>query len=206
MSAQAPLLCIGLGNPGTKHARQRHNVGFMVIDGIAEQLGFPAYRSKFHGQFSEQICGNRKVMLLKPDTFMNRSGISVAEARNFLKLDLANIIIFHDELDLVPGKLRLRLGGGAAGHNGLRSITEHNGNDYRRARIGIGHPGHKDKVLSYVLGDFSASDTWLPTFLQATAKHIDLLVPDLDASYQNKVALDMQKWAADTAKTEKKDI
>jgi len=206
VSAQAPLLFIGLGNPGTKHAHQRHNVGFMVIDGIADQLGFPAYRNKFHGQFSEQLCGERKVMLLKPDTYMNRSGISVAEARNFLKLDLANIVIFHDELDLVPGKLRLRLGGGAAGHNGLRSITEHNGNDYRRARIGIGHPGHKDKVLPYVLGDFAATDTWLPTFLQATARHINLLINDQDASYQNKVALDMQKWAADNAKSEEEDI
>lgn len=206
MSAQAPLLLIGLGNPGIKHARQRHNVGFMVIDRIADQLGFPDFRSKFHGQFSEMQCQGRKVILLKPDTFMNRSGISVAEARNFLKIELGNIVVFHDELDLVPGKLRLRLGGGLAGHNGLRSITEHNGNDYRRARIGIGHPGQKDKVLSYVLGDFTSGDTWLPVFLKSTADHADLLIADQDATYQNKVALDMQKWASDNIQSEKKDI
>lgn len=194
MTNQGPLLLVGLGNPGAKHARQRHNIGFMAIDGVAAYVGSPPFREKYFGQYSETLVDGRKVMLLKPDTFMNRSGISVSEARTFLKLDLENIIVFHDELDLSPGKLRMRRDGGNAGHNGLKSITAHNGNAYRRARLGIGHPGHKDKVLPYVLGDFSQHDDWLTPFIDSLAKHINLLITNKDASYQNKVALDMQTW------------
>ena len=186
------LLFVGLGNPGTKYAGNRHNIGFMAIDRIAARHSFPAFKKKFQGQLSEAVMNGEKVLLLKPETFMNDSGKSVAEAVRLYKLPLDNIIVFYDELDLVPGKLRMKTGGGLAGHNGLRSLKAHIGAGFRRARLGIGHPGHKDKVLGHVLKDFSKADAkWLPSFLEALADNADLLVTGADATYQNRVHEDM---------------
>ncbi len=159
------LLIVGLGNPGKKYAGNRHNIGFMAIDEIAKHHNFPPFKKKFQGQISEHVINGEKVILLKPETFMNESGKSVAEAVRLYKLALDQIIVFYDELDLIAGKLRLRTGGGLAGHNGLRSLKAHIGNEFRRARLGIGHPGHKDKVLGHVLKDFSKQDKiWLADF------------------------------------------
>jgi len=185
---------VGLGNPGAKHERQRHNVGFMAIDAIAHRFNAPNFREKNQGLVSEIEVNGRKIILVKPQTFMNRSGICVGPFKSFYKLDLSNIIVFYDELDLEAGKFRLRQGGGLAGHNGLRSLKEHIGNDFKRARIGIGHPGDKERVLGHVLGDFSKSETWVPRMLDALADHIELLASGSDASYQNKVAIAMQSW------------
>lgn len=188
------LLLVGLGNPGSKYAGNRHNIGFMAIDRIAERHNFPAFRSKYQGHISEGRLGDTKTLLLKPETYMNESGKSVAEAVRMIKLPLSNIVVFYDELDLVPGKLRMRVGGGLAGHNGLRSLRGHIGADFRRARLGIGHPGHKDLVLAHVLKDFAKADKdWLPDFLDALAEHAPLLATHdglgNDATYQNRVHL-----------------
>ncbi|MGC6472570.1 MAG: aminoacyl-tRNA hydrolase [Parvibaculales bacterium] len=186
------LLFVGLGNPGSKYAGNRHNIGFMAIDRIAEHHRFPPFKKKFQGQLTEAVMDGEKVLLLKPETFMNDSGKSVAEAVRLYKLPLGNIVVFYDELDLVPGKLRMKTGGGLAGHNGLRSLKAHIGADFRRARLGIGHPGHKDKVLGHVLKDFSIADgKWLSPFLDAVAGHAGLLVKNADATYQNRVHEDM---------------
>ena len=182
------LLITGLGNPEAKYAKNRHNIGFMAIDALARHFAFPAYREKFHGLVSDGLINNTKVLLLKPQTFMNRSGVSVAEAAAFYKLSGDQIIVFYDELDLPPGKLRIRRGGGLAGHNGLRSIKAHMGSDFRRARLGIGHPGSKDLVTGHVLGDFSKTDSdWVDNFLGAICAHADLLVAGADATFQNRV-------------------
>ncbi len=163
-------LLVGLGNPGPKYARNRHNVGFMAVDAIAEAKGFGPWRAKFQGEVTEGNLGSEKVLLLKPQTFMNLSGDSVQAAAAFYKIAPADIIVLHDELDLAPGKVRLKTGGGHAGHNGLRSITAHLGPDFRRVRIGIGHPGDKRLVSNYVLGDFSKYDLdWLDPFLSSLA-------------------------------------
>jgi PTH1 family peptidyl-tRNA hydrolase len=151
-------LLIGLGNPGAKYAQNRHNIGFMAMDRIAADHGFASWRAKFQGQLSEGRIGSDKVALLKPETFMNLSGQSVGEAMRYLKLTPADLIVFHDEIDLAPGKVRLKTGGGHAGHNGLRSIHAHIGPDYDRVRLGVGHPGHKDAVPGYVLHDFAKLD------------------------------------------------
>ncbi|UWQ23061.1 aminoacyl-tRNA hydrolase [Jannaschia sp. W003] len=151
-------LWVGLGNPGAKYAGNRHNVGFMALDRIAADHGFPAWRSKFQAELSEGRFGSERVALLKPATFMNLSGQSVGEAMRFLKIESTAVTVFHDELDLAPFKLRLKAGGGHAGHNGLRSIHQHLGPHYDRVRIGIGHPGHKDRVSGYVLSDFAKSE------------------------------------------------
>ncbi|MEM6944470.1 MAG: aminoacyl-tRNA hydrolase, partial [Pseudomonadota bacterium] len=137
-------LFVGLGNPGPKHARQRHNIGFMALDAIAEREAAPAWRSKFQGSVTEIRFESRKVILLKPTTFMNLSGQSVGEAARFFGVEAEAVTVFHDELDLAPGRLRVKRGGGHAGHNGLRSLHQHIGAEYRRVRLGIGHPGHKD--------------------------------------------------------------
>ncbi|PWJ16235.1 aminoacyl-tRNA hydrolase [Jannaschia seohaensis] len=150
-------LWVGLGNPGAKYAGNRHNIGFMALDRIAEDQGAP-WRSKFQGLIAEARFGSEKVWLLKPTTFMNLSGQSVGEAMRFHKLEPGDVTVFHDELDLAPGKVRLKQGGGHAGHNGLRSIHQHIGPDYARVRLGIGHPGHKDRVSGYVLSDFAKSE------------------------------------------------
>jgi PTH1 family peptidyl-tRNA hydrolase len=181
-------LFVGLGNPESKYAKNRHNVGFMAIDALAAAYGFGDFREKYHGLLAEGQIGTQKVLLLKPQTFMNQSGVSVSEAVNFFKLDGSQIVVFYDELDLPPGKLRMRRGGGFAGHNGLRSINAHMGADFRRARLGIGHPGDKAKVTGHVLGDFAKADAdWLADFLKALADHAPLLAAGDDATYQTRV-------------------
>ena len=145
-------LFVGLGNPGAKYQGHRHNIGFVVVDEIARRHGFAPWRRRFQGETAEGTLERERVILLKPTTYMNDSGQSVGEAKNFFKLDLGDIVVFHDELDLPPAKLRVKIGGGNAGHNGLRSIDAHVGNAFRRVRIGIGHPGHKDRVTPWVLG------------------------------------------------------
>ncbi|MGZ5897244.1 MAG: aminoacyl-tRNA hydrolase, partial [Xanthobacteraceae bacterium] len=148
-------LLVGLGNPGARYAGNRHNIGFMAVDAIARRHGLPPWRRRFQGVATEGAIGGEKVFLLLPGTFMNESGRAVAEAANFYKLGMNNITVFHDEIDLPPAKVRVKAGGGIAGHNGLRSISSHIGNDYRRVRIGVGHPGVKDLVHAYVLNDFA---------------------------------------------------
>ena len=186
-------LFVGLGNPEPKYAKNRHNIGFMVVDALASAYGFGVFREKYHGLVAEGRIGTEKVLLLKPQTFMNKSGISVSEVVNFYKLDGSQIAVFYDELDLPPGKLRMRRGGGFAGHNGLKSINAHMGADFRRARLGIGHPGDKAKVNSHVLGDFAKTDAdWLTDFLRALCEHAPLLAAGDDATYQTRVVEAMQ--------------
>ena len=164
------LLLVGLGNPGEKYSRHRHNVGFMAADAIADAQSFGPARSKFQGEIREGRIGREKALILKPQTFMNDSGRSVGEAARFYKIASENVIVFYDELDLAPGKLRVKTGGGAAGHNGIRSIDAHIGNGFKRIRIGIGHPGDKSRVTGHVLGDFSKADQdWLAPMLDAIA-------------------------------------
>lgn len=185
------LLFVGLGNPGRQYARQRHNVGFLAVDAIAAAHGFDAWRSKFQAEVSEGRLGSEKVLLQKPQTYMNRSGHAVAAAARFYKLEPHDIVVWHDEIDLAPGKVRIKTGGGVAGHNGLRSIAEQLGTrDFRRVRIGIGHPGHKDRVTAYVLGDFGAEDRdWLGPLLDALASAAPLIAAGDDAGAMNKIAL-----------------
>ena len=167
-------LFVGLGNPGSKYAHNRHNVGFMALDRIAADHGFSPWRTKFGGEISEGRLGGEKVVLLKPATYMNRSGDSVAKAVQFYKLEAPDVTVFHDEIDLAPGKIRVKDGGGHAGHNGLRSIHQHIGPHYSRVRIGVGHPGHKDRVADYVLHDFSrADDDWLVSILDGISRGAD---------------------------------
>ncbi len=174
------LLLVGLGNPGEKYARHRHNVGFMAVDAIADVNGFGPERAKFKGHLRDGALGREKAMILKPQTYMNDSGRSVGEAARFYKIAPEDIIVFYDELDLAAGKLRIKTGGGAAGHNGIRSIDEHIGNNFRRVRIGIGHPGDKSRVTSHVLGDFVKADhDWLDPMLAAIASEaVFLAEPD----------------------------
>jgi PTH1 family peptidyl-tRNA hydrolase len=186
------FLFVGLGNPGRAYAGNRHNIGFMAVDAIAREHGISTFRSRFQGQAAEGPLGADRVILLKPATYMNESGRAVAEAAKFYKIPLDNIVVFHDELDLAPGKLRVKKGGGNAGHNGLRSITAHMGNDYRRVRLGIGHPGDKALVHNYVLSDFAKSEAgWVETLCDAVARHAALLVSGDDGGLQNKVHLVM---------------
>ena len=183
-------LLVGLGNPGAKYARNRHNIGFMAMDQIASDHGFANWRSKFQGSVCEGRLGSEKVILLKPETFMNLSGQSVGEAMRFHKLDPEDVIVFHDELDLAPGKVRLKTGGGHAGHNGLRSIHGHIGADYDRVRLGIGHPGHKDAVAGYVLRDFPKADQdWLDDLLRGIGDGIEQLVTGHGDRFLNAIAL-----------------
>src|SRR6476620_12421083 len=183
------LLFVGLGNPGAKHAGNRHNIGFMAVDAIAKRHGFPPWRRRFQGVAAEGSLGGERVLLLLPGTFMNESGRAVAEAMHFYKLPLSDIVVFHDEIDLPPAKVRVKTGGGVAGHNGLRSITAHVGNDYRRVRIGIGHPGSKDLVKNWVLQNFVKSDRdWLEPLLGAIAKAAPDLAADASDKFQSFVA------------------
>ncbi|MGE0233264.1 MAG: aminoacyl-tRNA hydrolase [Flavobacteriaceae bacterium] len=192
------LILVGLGNPGARYAGNRHNVGFMAVDRIAERLGATPWRSRFSGQTAEAQAGGEKILLLKPTTFMNESGNAVAQAMNYYRLTPADIVVFYDELDLAPGKLRMKVGGGAAGHNGIRSIAGHIGGEFRRARIGIGHPGHKDRVQPHVLSDFAKADSdWLVPLLDAIARHAPLLAEGKDSSFMNKVHLDTAPEAED---------
>jgi PTH1 family peptidyl-tRNA hydrolase len=190
--AAMPLF-VGLGNPGAKYAHNRHNIGFMAIDAIARAYNFPLLRKRFQGLASEGSIGLARVLLLEPQTYMNESGRAVAEAARFHKIDLADIVVFHDELDLPPGKLRVKTGGGDAGHNGLRSITAHLGKDYRRVRLGIGHPGDKSMVHSYVLNDFAKAETaWVSALCDGIARNCALLTKRDDAGFQNKLHLFME--------------
>ncbi len=187
------LLFVGLGNPGSGYVGNRHNIGFIVVEAIAKRHGIGPWRRKFQGVSCEGPLGGERVVLLLPGTYMNESGRAVAEAANFYKLGLPDVVVFHDELDLAPGKVRVKTGGGSAGHNGLRSITAHVGNDYRRVRIGIGHPGVKELVHNYVLSDFAKSERpWVETLRDIIADNADLLAKRQDASFQNKVHLAMQ--------------
>ncbi len=182
-------LFVGLGNPGASYAFNRHNVGFMAVDAIAATHGFPAWRKRFSGLAAEGRLGREQVLLFKPQTYMNESGRAVGEAVRFYKLDLGDVAVFHDELDLAPGKLRVKTGGGVAGHNGLKSLTAHIGNDYVRMRIGIGHPGRKDLVSGYVLHDFAKSDhEWLEPLLDAIAEEAPLLADGAPDKFQSRVA------------------
>jgi PTH1 family peptidyl-tRNA hydrolase len=183
-------LFVGLGNPGAKYARHRHNIGFMAVDRIADDHGFLPWRARFHGLVSEGRPGGEKVVALKPQTFMNLSGQSVGEAMRYFRLTPADVVVFHDELDLAPGKCRVKDGGGHAGHNGLRSIHEHIGADYRRVRLGIGHPGRKELVSAYVLHDFAKADAdWLDDLLRGISEGAAALAEGDAARFQNAVAL-----------------
>lgn len=186
-------LIVGLGNPGAKYAANRHNIGFMAVDRIAADHGFSPWKARFQGLASEGQLGTERVTLLKPQTFMNLSGQSVGEAMRYLKLTPPEVIVLHDELDLAPGKCRVKQGGGHAGHNGLRSIHQHIGADYHRVRLGIGHPGHKDRVAPYVLSDFAKADgDWLDDLLRGISDGAAALAQGDGARFQNAVAARMQ--------------
>ncbi len=181
-------LWVGLGNPGGSYAGHRHNIGFMAVDAIADRHGAGPWRARHQGLLTEARIDGARVWLLKPQGYMNVSGQSVGEAMRFHKLDPADVVVFHDELDLAPGKLRVKAGGGHAGHNGLRSITQHIGEGFRRVRLGIGHPGHKDRVSGYVLSDFAKADQdWLAPLLDEVARAAPDLAAGEDARFQSAV-------------------
>jgi PTH1 family peptidyl-tRNA hydrolase len=184
-------LFVGLGNPGDQYARNRHNIGFMALEQLASRHRASNWQRKWQGRLADVTIGTERVLLLMPQTYMNESGRSVAEAVRFHRIPPQDVVVFHDELDLAPGKVRVKLGGGVAGHNGLRSIRDCLGTpDYKRVRLGIGHPGHKDKVLGHVLGDFSKNDRlWLDPLLDALADASHLLAAGDDAGFMNRVAL-----------------
>lgn len=184
---------VGLGNPGSGYERHRHNVGFMALDRIADVHRFSAWKKRFQALTADGTLGDERVLLIKPQTYMNESGQAVGEALRFLKVELADLYVFHDELDLAPGKLKVKMGGGNAGHNGLRSISAHVGNEYARVRIGIGHPGAKDLVSGYVLHDFAKADAqWLEPLLDAMAKAASRLADGDTERFQTDVARALQ--------------
>ena len=186
------LLLVGLGNPGARYVGNRHNIGFMAVEEIAKRHGIGPWRRRFQGVACEGPIEGERVLLLLPGTYMNESGRAVAEAAQFYKIPAGDITVFHDEIELPPAKVRVKVGGGIAGHNGLRSISEHVGNDYRRVRIGVGHPGQKDLVEHYVLSDFAKSErSWVEAVVGVLADNVDFLVRGEDASFQNKVHLAM---------------
>ena len=186
-------LLVGLGNPGPQYARNRHNVGFMAIEAIARHHRIGPWRRRFQGVAAEGPIGGERVIALLPGTFMNDSGRAVAEAAHFYKIDASHIVVFHDEIDLPPAKVRVKTGGGIAGHNGLRSISSHVGNDYRRVRIGVGHPGVKELVYPYVLGDFAKAERpWVEALCDIIADNAAMIVRGADSAFQNKVHLAMQ--------------
>ncbi|MBO3761009.1 aminoacyl-tRNA hydrolase [Ciceribacter sp. L1K22] len=184
------FIIAGLGNPGAKYESNRHNIGFMAIDAIHRRHPFGPWSKKFKAEISEGELGGEKVLLIKPQTFMNLSGESVGEAMRFYKLTPAQIIVIHDELDLPAGRARMKTGGGHGGHNGLKSMDAHCGKDYRRLRLGIGHPGDKDRVHGHVLGDFAKVDRdWLDPLLDAIADHADMMMLADESKFMNKLAL-----------------
>jgi PTH1 family peptidyl-tRNA hydrolase len=186
------LLLVGLGNPGANHVGNRHNIGFMVVQAIAKRHDIAPWRRRFQGVATEGTIGREKVLLLLPGTYMNESGRAVAEAMHFYKMPLDDLVVFHDEIELPPAKVRVKTGGGIAGHNGLRSISAHVGNDYRRVRIGVGHPGVKELVHAHVLGDFAKAERpWVETLCDVIADNAELLALAKDSSFQNKVHLAM---------------
>jgi PTH1 family peptidyl-tRNA hydrolase len=201
------LLFVGLGNPGARYAGNRHNIGFMGVQAIAKRHGIGPFRRRFQGVAAEGPIGGERVLLLLPGTFMNDSGRAVAEAAHFYKLGLPEIVVFHDEIDLAPAKVRVKTGGGVAGHNGLRSISAHVGNDYRRVRIGVGHPGVKELVHPHVLSDFAKDERpWVEALCDIIADNAELLVKGQDASFQNKVHLGLQaKGFGDAKEPDKPD-
>lgn len=193
-------LLVGLGNPGGRYAGNRHNIGFMALDALHRRWQAAPWRARFQGEAAEANIGGGKAVLLKPQTFMNESGRAVGEAMRFYKIDLAHVLVLHDELDLPPGRVRVKKGGGNAGHNGLRSLTTHCGNDYVRVRLGIGHPGDKALVHAYVLSDFATGERgWVGDLCDAVAEHADLLVRDDPAHFQSKVLLRMEARGHATA-------
>ena len=187
------FMVVGLGNPGSRYENNRHNIGFMAVDDIVRRHRFSAWRKKFDGVFCEAVIGDAKIYALKPQTFMNLSGNAVQALAAFYKIRPENIIVFYDELDLVPGKLRVRQGGGANGHNGLKSIDAHLGQNYWRVRLGIGRPPEKEQVTAYVLGDFAKADAlWLDKLLPVIAEEFPLLLQKNDAMFMTNVARAMQ--------------
>ncbi len=199
------LLFVGLGNPGAKYVNNRHNIGFMAVETIAKRHSFAPWRRRFQGVATEGSIGAEKVLLLLPGTFMNESGRAVGEAMNFYKTPLSGLVVFHDEIELPPMKMRVKVGGGIAGHNGLRSISAHVGNDYKRVRLGVGHPGVKDLVHAHVLGDFAKSERpWVEALCDIMADNAGLLAEAKDSNFQNKVHLAMDaKGFGGSAKDEK---
>ncbi len=196
-------LFVGLGNPGAQSAFNRHNVGFMAVDVIAAVHRFDPWCKRFSGLIAEGRLGGEKVLQLKPQTYMNESGRAAGEAARFYKLDESDIAVFHDELDLAPGKVRVKIGGGVAGHNGLKSLSAHLGNHYVRVRIGVGHPGHRDRVIGHVLKDFAKSDlAWLEPLLDAIADAAPLLADGAKDKFQTQVAYEFQR---DTQENQEQD-
>ncbi len=192
----ATTLLVGLGNPGPKYAGNRHNIGFMALDAIADINRLPAWRSRFQGQTTEGNVGDGRALLLKPMTYMNESGRAVGEAMRWLKLQPADVVVFYDEIDLAPGKVRVKMGGGAAGHNGIRSIAAHIGPEFRRVRLGVGHPGRREAVQRHVLSDFAKADRdWLGPLIVAVADNAGMLVAGDDAGFMNRIALAVQPKA-----------
>src|SRR5215470_10040834 len=186
------FILVGLGNPGARYAGNRHNIGFMVVGAIARRHGIGPWRRRFQGVTAEGPLASERALLLLPGTYMNDSGRAVAEATHFYKVAPHDIVVVHDEIDLPPAKVRVKTGGGIAGHNGLRSISEHIGNDYRRVRIGVGHPGDKDMVQPYVLSDFAKGDRgWVDALIAIIGDNAELIARGQDASFQNKVHLAM---------------
>jgi peptidyl-tRNA hydrolase, PTH1 family len=186
------LLFVGLGNPGARYAHNRHNIGFVAVDEIARRHNIGPWRRRFQGIAAEGPIAGERVLLLKPETFMNDSGRAVAEAEHFYKVPLGDIVVIHDEIELPPGKVRVKIGGGIAGHNGLRSISAHVGNEYRRVRVGVGHPGVKELVHPHVLSDFAKNERpWVEALCEIIAENAALLVKGQDNSFQNKVHLAM---------------
>ena len=183
-------LLIGLGNPEKKHRFNRHNIGFLIVDKIAQEFQFPPFRNRFKGLISENFVDGSNIKLLKPSTYMNNSGESIIQAIRFFKLVPSQIFVFYDDLDLSPGKCRIQLGGGTGGHNGLRNIEKHIGPDYWRVRIGIGHPGRKELVLAHVLNDFSEQEKngWVETMLDSMTEHLNLLIKGNTNSLMSKIA------------------
>jgi len=202
------LLFVGLGNPGAQYAGTRHNIGFMAVEAIAPRHDIAPWRRRFQGLAVEGVIDAAKLLLLLPGTYMNESGRAVAEAAHFYKIEVGDVVVFHDEAELPPGKIRLKTGGGNAGHNGLRSISEHIGNDYRRVRLGVGHPGSKELMERYVLSNFAKDEVpMIEALCDIIADNVGLLIDGKDSSFQNKVhlAMDARGFGAAAASDNGKD-
>ena len=195
-------LLVGLGNPEREYAKNRHNVGFMALDHIVQRHNFSASRNKFESELCEGKIGNEKVLALKPQTYMNESGRAIAQAARFYKIEVGDIIVLHDELDLAPGKIKVKKGGGAGGHNGIKSLDSHIGPDYWRIRIGIGHPGDKTRVTGHVLSDFSRQDEkWLLPLFDALADNLSLLLAENSGEFTTRIAEEMRPTINDKTET-----